>query len=201
MKTKRLSPTDLAILAAGGSVNASVKDEPQLTEAQIAEAAAVEQARLATEKEKEGGEEDDGEGEGGDTNANVNTPNLQDQTNVINLLNTQSKEKDTQLIAAGVELATTKAALGQLQESQKGLLAIANGAVSNMRVALGLAAVDMSASGPAELVAEHTKLSTQFTSTFKAGGVAAVMPEKETQASAVANDGEHQARMKSVGAK
>ena len=202
-KTQRLSAKDLAIISAGGKLSADAGDtEVELTAEEIAAAEATAQAEAdaaAAEAAAAAAAKDNANPEGSGTT--ITTPELKDQSNVIELLNTQAREKDEKLIAAGVTLATTQAELSALKASQTGLLEIAAASVSNMRVALGLAAVDMSASGAAEMLAEHTKLSAQFTSQYKVGGVAAVMPAEKTEANVVTNDGEHAARMASVGAK
>ena len=58
-------------------------------------------------------------------------------------------------------------------------------AVNNMQVALGGSTLDLSAMSPSALVAEHARVSEQFVTKYKAGGVAAVSSEAPSKKSGV----------------
>ena len=62
---------------------------------------------------------------------------------------------------------------------------IAAKAVNNMRVALGGSLIDMSASSPAQILAEHVAVSASFASKFKVGGVSATKVEEQVRKPAV----------------
>jgi hypothetical protein len=97
----------------------------------------------------------------------------------IELLTAQLATKDSELLQARVDLKVAQDRLAPLEASIKPLAAIVATSVSNMKVALGLSAVDLSALAPEQLVAEHTATADTFVNKFKAGGVAAV-PAAET---------------------
>ena len=104
---------------------------------------------------------------------------------VVDYLQGQVKEKDAALLAANVELSGLKKQLEDMQAAHAGLVEIAGKSVSNMQVALGGAAADLTGLSATQVLAEHKRVTALFSSKFKAGGVAAVdaaQPEKSEQA-------------------
>lgn len=117
---------------------------------------------------------------------------------VVSFLQAQVKEKDEALIAANVELAGLKAKLADFEASVSGLLQIAGTSISNMRVALGGAALDITGMTATAVLAEHQKVSTQFATTYPVGGVAAVEPAAAEVKADISKDPLRQARLASV---
>ncbi len=104
------------------------------------------------------------------------------QADVISFLQAQIKEKDAALLSANVELAGLKKTQEDFQSAHAGLMEIACKSVSNMSIALGGSALDMSTSSAVQVLAQHASLKEKFQTQFKAGGVAAVSagePEKD----------------------
>jgi signal peptide peptidase SppA len=92
----------------------------------------------------------------------------------VSLLTEQLATKDAALLQAGIKMA-------KLEESSKEALAmsgpmieIVGQACNNMQIALGGSAIDLKGMGATQVLAEHQRLSAQFASKFKVGGVAAV---------------------------
>lgn len=73
------------------------------------------------------------------------------------------------MLAQSVELSGLKTKLSGMEASHSGLVKIAAQSVSNMKVGLGLAKVDLSALSPEMLLAEHEATSTVFAAAFKVG--------------------------------
>lgn len=101
---------------------------------------------------------------------------------VTAFLRTELVAKDKQILDASVENARLKAELDTVKSTHASLLKIAAASVANMKVALGLSAVDMSASGAEQVLAEHAVTAAQFNKSFVAGGVAATVPKTEVDA-------------------
>ena len=85
----------------------------------------------------------------------------------------QLKDKDAALLEASVKLSKLEDRLLQIEASVTPLVDIAAKSISNMQIALGGSAYVASASADA-VVADHVRVSEQFKSKFKVGGVAAV---------------------------
>lgn len=115
-------------------------------------------------------------------------------TGVVALLQGQLKESNALLMQSNVALAKLQEQVETMQASHDGLMAIAKKSVSNMRVALGGTAADLEGSTPASILAEHRSLTDKFTSSFKAGGVAAIDAAAE-DAPKQAIDPRHMARV------
>lgn len=92
----------------------------------------------------------------------------------VELLNAQVAAKDAALLEAGVKISRLEERVEDMKATAEPLLDIAAQSVNNMRVALGLGALDMKAMGGAQVLAEHQRMSAEFASKFKVGGVAAV---------------------------
>lgn len=100
---------------------------------------------------------------------------------IVAYLTAQIATKDELLIKAGVDLAQAKAESAQAVDSLPGLLAIAQGVIGQMQVALG--ASDSSAALAAkDAVAEHTRLQPLYKAKFPIGGVSRTVPEGEANA-------------------
>ncbi len=80
-----------------------------------------------------------------------------------------------------VELSAAQASVQSMKASHEELVKIAGASVSNMKVALGHAAIDPLKMSVEALLAEHAATAETFQSRFKAGGVAAVSSEPEAQ--------------------
>jgi|GEM_PF-1556436 len=72
------------------------------------------------------------------------------------------------------DLDKANAELAALRTTHAPLMKIAAQSVSNMRVGLGLAKIDLSAASAESLLADHAAMTETFTKSFKVGGVAAV---------------------------
>lgn len=101
------------------------------------------------------------------------------QTDLTTFLQTQIAEKDKALLDSNVMIKTLEAKLAEQSASFAGLVDIATKSLNNMRVALGMSSVDTSAMSATAVLAEHKSLTTQFTASFKVGGVAAVSAAAE----------------------
>lgn len=103
-----------------------------------------------------------------------------DQTALVALLQTQLDAANRANIDLRVELAQATTKVESLTAAQAGLKQIVAGSLSTMRVALSLGKVDLSTMSAETLVAEHAAMSTQFTESFKVGGVAQASSSDET---------------------
>lgn len=93
----------------------------------------------------------------------------------MDLLKAQAVEKDEQIFALKTELVSAKAEAGEMASFK----AIAAKSISNMTVALGGSAVDLSAASASEIVAQHVATSARFVSEFKVGGVGATSSQED----------------------
>lgn len=91
----------------------------------------------------------------------------------VSLLSEQLAASTTQLVEARTQLNALQGQVTQLQAENQAAIAIVGQSVSAMRVALGMAAIDVSSLSASTLLSEHASLSGTFRNTFKAGGVAA----------------------------
>ena len=120
------------------------------------------------------------------------------EVGVVALLQAQLKDAQSALMQANVDNSKLTDQLAGMKASHDGLVAIAKKSVSNMRVALGGSAADLSALTADALLAEHQSLSTQFASTFKVGGVAAVDAAQAVTPKPAVADPQHMARVHAV---
>lgn len=117
---------------------------------------------------------------------------------VVDFLKTELAAKDTALVEAAVAKKAVEDKLTAMEITHAPMLEITRASVTRMRVALGLASVDLSGMAEVALLAEHKSVSEQFTSKFKVGGVAAVTTEKPTQAASAEVSSLHTARIAAV---
>ena len=114
---------------------------------------------------------------------------------IVAFLQSQLKAANDELVATKVELASVKETLAGVAASHDGLMKIAAKSVSHMKVALGLKPIDLSASKPEALLAEHAATAEVFTNSFKVGGVAAVNAPEDKSGEAKEPDHLHMARI------
>lgn len=98
----------------------------------------------------------------------------------------------------GVKLKDAEAKLVAAAATTAALMQIAAKSLSNMKVALGGAAVDFSAMTPEVLLAEHAATAETFSKAFVAGGVAAVSSQVQTEAETPAFDPIRQRRVQAA---
>lgn len=108
--------------------------------------------------------------------APVDEPNASAQAGVVDLLKGQVAEAQGKLVDLGVQLVAAKNQAEASVEMLGKLRPLVEGAVGNMRVALGGVRAGVEGMPFESLLAEHTNLSAQFNAKFKAGGVTAAVP-------------------------
>ena len=160
---RALTEQDIAALAAGGTV---LEASAEVVEQNI-EAGAEGAAEVVAEAGAEGAAE---------VVAEVVADN-----GAIQILNNQLAAKDEALLQAGIKISNLEAKVAEVAVSYDAVLDIARKSVNNMQVALGGSALDLQGMTAASLVAEHMRLSEQFASKFKAGGIAAVSAEQSAK--------------------
>lgn len=99
----------------------------------------------------------------------------------VQLLNSQLVAKDEALLQAGIKISKLEDQIATTSASAEPLREIACKSLNNMRVALNMAAVDMSAMSGVQIVAEHAALSDQFAAQYKVGGIAAVNADQSVK--------------------
>lgn len=101
----------------------------------------------------------------------------------VEVLTAQIQTKDAALVAAGVEIATLKAAAAATEAALPGLLEIAKASVGQMQVALSKtnSAATMSA---ADLVAEYKSVLPVYQAKLPVGGVASTTTTEEAPSAA-----------------
>lgn len=103
---------------------------------------------------------------------------------VVAFLTGQLADKDKALLAANVEIATLKAASADAEACLPGLLAIAQGVIGQMQVALGN--TDSSAALNAkDALAAHATILPVFKSKFPVGGIASTATEDAAASTAI----------------
>lgn len=158
-----------------GSSEVTMAGRQALTEQQIAalaeSAGAAEEAAASMEAPAvEAAAAQDAEGVAAPSDSAPHAGNDQ----LVSYLQAQVKERDDALVQARVQVATLTESLAASEAVVGDLAAIAAKSLNNMQVALGGAALDLSAQSPLAVITEHKRVSAQFLSKFKAGGVAAV---------------------------
>jgi capsid assembly protease len=159
MGRKTLSEQDIAALASGVSLEASVSPEetaeaptktevaPVAEQEMVIDAAAVEQTILA------------------DVDSSAAT---------IRFMKEQVKETQEALTASQIKVAKLEDKLAELEAVVSPLKDIAAKATNNMRIACRAAHMDMTAMTSAQVLAEYNAITPTFLNQFKTGGVAAV---------------------------
>lgn len=95
-------------------------------------------------------------------------------TELVAYLNAQLQEKDKAVLEAAVKLSKAEEKLAEMSAAHEALVAIAAKSINNMQIALGGSASDFVGAKAEAVVAEHARLTEQFMSKFKAGGVSAL---------------------------
>lgn len=175
---KALSEQDIAALAAGATLEASQAPE---TDAQSEVEVAAQVAQV--------------EGAEGATGAEASNESVSQEAEkaievdasagALKFMAEQLKAAQDDLVASKIEASKLKDKLEMLEAVVEPLKDIAAKAVNNMRVALGGSLIDMSASSPAQILAEHVSVSASFASKFKVGGVSATNVEEQVKKPAV----------------
>lgn len=166
MAKKALTEADIAALAAGAAIEAvveAVTEQADTTETVTAEVPNGVQEEAATEEVVE--------------KVATTDPTVQ-------YLQSQIKDKDSELLQAGIKLAKVEEQLAELKATVDPLLSIAVKSVTNMAVALKSAPVATLSTPAAQVLAEHSRLSDLFQKQFPIGGVAAVSASNEPKKSA-----------------
>ena len=175
---KALSEQDIAALAAGATLEASQAPETDAqSEVEVAaQVAQVEGAEGATAAEASN-ESMSPEAE--------KVAEVDASAGALKFVAEQLKAAQDDLVASKIEASKLKDKLEMLEAVVEPLKDIAAKAVNNMRVALGGSLIDMSASSPAQILAEHVSVSASFASKFKVGGVSATNVEEQVKKPAV----------------
>lgn len=174
---KALSEQDIAALAAGATLEADQAPETG-TQAETDVAAQVEDVEVSAQVETsdEAGDEGTGVGQAAEVDASAGA---------LKFVAEQLRAAQDDLVASKIEASKLKDKLETLEAVVEPLKDIAAKAVNNMRVALGGSLIDMSASSPAQILAEHASVSASFASKFKVGGVSATNVEEQVKKPAV----------------
>lgn len=174
---KALSEQDIAALAAGATLEADQAPETG-TQAETDVAAQVEDVEVSAQVETS--DEASAEGTGVGQAAEVDA-----SAGALKFVAEQLRAAQDDLVASKIEASKLKDKLEMLEAVVEPLKDIAAKAVNNMRVALGGSLIDMSASSPAQILAEHASVSASFASKFKVGGVSATNVEEQVKKPAV----------------
>jgi len=174
---KALSEQDIAALAAGATLEADQAPETG-AQAETDVAAQVEDVEVSAQVETsdEASVEGTGVGQAAEVDASAGA---------LKFVAEQLKAAQDDLVASKIEASKLKDKLEMLEAVVEPLKDIAAKAVNNMRVALGGSLIDMSASSPAQILAEHVSVSASFASKFKVGGVSATNVEEQVKKPAV----------------
>lgn len=174
---KALSEQDIAALAAGATLEADQAPETG-AQAETDVAAQVDDVEVSAQVETsdEASVEGTGVGQAAEVDASAGA---------LKFVAEQLKAAQDDLVASKIEASKLKDKLEMLEAVVEPLKDIAAKAVNNMRVALGGSLIDMSASSPAQILAEHVSVSASFASKFKVGGVSATSVEEQVKKPAV----------------
>jgi len=166
MKKKALTDQQIAAIASGAVLDAT-------TEVEVVAAAGV-----AEEVEVVEASTDAGAGEAAETDdaakvaASAEVVAKNDEG--LRVMTDQLKGAQNDLVEAKIEGRQALTKVAELQAVLEPMSEVVAKAINNMQVALGGSSLDLSGMSPSALVAEHARVSGQFTGKFKAGGVAAV---------------------------
>lgn len=184
MSKQALTEQQIAAIASGANIQAGIA-APVEPEIPNGNGAAAEPA-AGTEQQA---------ADAGKPEALAQNENEKDSgASVVAFLQSQIKDKDAALLDQAVAMKGLTDKIASMEANYNGLLAIAQVAVSNMKVALNHAGTDVSKMSAEALLAEHASLTESFKKSFKAGGVAAVdAASNESEKAAV--DPLHSARI------
>ena len=175
---KALSEQDIAALAAGATLEASQAPETDAqSEVEVA-------AQVAQVEGAEGAASAEASNESMSPEAEK-VAEVDASAGALKSVAEQLKAAQDDLVASKIEASKLKDKLEMLEAVVEPLKDIAAKAVNNMRVALGGSLIDMSASSPAQILAEHVSVSASFASKFKVGGVSATNVEEQVKKPAV----------------
>jgi hypothetical protein len=160
-----LTDADIALLAAGGT---SAKTEAEIAAEALALAEA--EAKAKTEAEVKAKAELEAKAK---LEAEKNPALVQ--------LKEMLADANTKIAEAGLREKSLQEKVTGMEATHTGLLAIARGALSNMRVALGGTAVGVDAMDATAVLAAHATVSVEFQKKFKVGGVASTKAETTEQ--------------------
>ena len=160
MARKMLSEQEVAAIAAGVSLEASVSPQTAAPEQEQVVAEAEAPATEAAAEQAEAPVEE--------------TAEVDIAAQAVKFMKDQVKESQEALLAAQIKVSKLEDKLAALEAVVDPLKEIAAKATNNMRVALGGSVMDLSAVAPAQVIAEYASLNASFTEKFKVGGVAAV---------------------------
>lgn len=160
-----LTEQQIAAMAAGaiGAPAATVVLTPEQTAAAVAEAAASAEAAAAAASEAATA-----------AAAAAEAAKAVANPDVVTLLQTQLATAQAQVLSLSIELQGAKTQGEANSAAAEKMRPIVRASVGNLRVALGGTAAGVEALADEGLMAEHANLAAQFTTKFKAGGVAAV---------------------------
>ena len=164
MAKKALTEADIAALAAGATVEAVVTavtdpaDSPDMATAEVKDG-------MQTEKATE---------EVAEQVATIDP--------TIQYLQSQIKDKDIDLLQAGIKLAKVEDQLAALRATVDPMLAIAVKSAHNMALALNSVSTVSLATPVEQVLAEHARLSEMFQKKYPVGGVAAVPADSDAGA-------------------
>lgn len=174
---KALSEQDIAALAAGATLEA---DQAPGTGTQVETDVAAQVEGVEDAAPAEAISEGTGVGQEAEKATEVDA-----SVGALKFVAEQLKAAQDELVASKIEASKLKDKLEAMQAVVEPLKDIAAKAVNNMRVALGGSLIDMSASSPAQILAEHVAVSASFASKFKVGGVSATKVEEKVKKPAV----------------
>lgn len=165
MSRQALTPQQLAAIAAGVAVpGANAEAGAPAASEQAAEGAPATEAATETQPENET--------PATEAATPAATP-AKAESEIVAFLRTELAASNEKLVKANVDLAAAQTEITGLKAVLPALTKIVAQSVSNMKVALGGAATDLSAMSAEALLAEHASTSAAFTSKFKVGQVSA----------------------------
>ena len=173
MAKKALTEADIAALAAGASpsVVAATPVAPDTPDTPVAaEVGSVDQNDIQPEGVAEPAVAD--EPEASEVAKNDTT---------VQFLNAQIRERDESLLQANVKLSKLGEELDELKASTTPMLEIVAQSISNMRIAMNGTAFNADGASPAQVLAEHARVSVEFKKKYLVGGVAAVSAEQPAE--------------------
>ena len=173
---KTLSDQDIAALATGVNLEATVASESPADETEV-------QASVGTETE---------------TQATETTAEVDTSVSALTVVMGQLKAAQDDLITARLELGKAQDKIAGLEAVVNPLKDIAARALNNMRVAMSGSVMDMSAVSATQILAEHTTVAAAFAKKFPVGGVASTDAESSVVKNERKVDALSQARLNAV---
>ena len=178
MAKKALTEADIVALAAGAAAPADLEAAIKPTDQPQGEGNGVQDEKASEEVGAAAGTPE--------VVTDAKSPVSQEQVTheaTVQLLNAQLKDKDAQLLEAGIKVAQLQAFKDQYEAVLQPLKDIVARSAHIMHIACGGTTRDFASMQPADLVAEHARLAVGF-SKFPVGGVAAVVTDDPKEKSA-----------------